>query len=308
MKRLQLNMTIACLLLALVQIQAQDARLSYNLQPGERYFLDIDLQQNTRSEAMNSAEISLYSRTRLEFIVDSTDNQGLLHMSVRYKDLLLSMLAPGMNIDINSGSGKNEMLAEMVDFLSKGTFHMSMDATGELRSLEGLETHFVSLASYPVKDSLEQKVILNTLQEVYGPNSFKSMLNLFVTVYPILESMTNWTNDIIYYFNTKPVNMVNRYNFAKSSEQELTIQGLGILNAMRPFQEHTSMGKVNSTVSGSQTYDFQMNSETGWLKRCVSRQRVLIETTIVKSSYLPSGLKIPSYTETVFEVKGSKQE
>ncbi len=301
-------MAIAFLLLVLAQIQAQEARLSYNLQPGERYLLDIDLQQNTRSDAMNSAEISLYSRTRMEFLVDSTDNLGMVHIRVRYKDLLLSMLAPGMDIDINSGSGKNTMLTEMIDSLSNGAFHMSMDATGELRSLAGLETLFASLASYPVKDSLEHEVILNTLQEVYGPNSFKSMLNLFVTVYPILESMTNWTNDIIYYFNTKPVNMVNRYSFTKSSEQELTIQGLGMLNAMRPFEEHTSMGEVKSTVSGSQTYDFQMNLETGWLKRCVSRQRVLIETTIVKSSYLPSGLKIPSYTETIFEVKGSRQK
>ena len=66
------------------------------------------------------------------------------------------------------------------------------------------------------------------------------------------------------------------------------------------------MGEVRSVVSGSQTYDFQMDPESGWIKRCVSRQRVMIETTIVKSSYLPEGLKIPSYTETSFEVSGYK--
>ena len=79
-----------------------------------------------------------------------------------------------------------------------------------------------------------------------------------------------------------------------------------MLNAMKEFREKTTMGDVKSAVSGSQTYDFQMNPESGWLKQCVSRQRVMIETTILKSSYLPTGLKIPSYTETVFEVKGSK--
>jgi hypothetical protein len=39
--------------------------------------------------------------------------------------------------------------------------------------------------------------------------------------------------------------------------------------------------------------------------RCVSKQRVIVETTIVSSPHLPEGLKIPSYTETSFEVKGT---
>jgi hypothetical protein len=49
-----------------------------------------------------------------------------------------------------------------------------------------------------------------------------------------------------------------------------------------------------------------MDRATGWPLKCVSRQRVVIETTIIESSYLPLGLKIPSYTETLFEVTGSK--
>ena len=99
--------------------------------------LDIDLQQNTRSEAMNTDEISLYSRTKMEFVVDSTDDQEHLHMTIRYAELLLSMLAPGMNIDINSSTGKNLMLSDMVDSLSNGTFHMVMDVTGDLTLTAG---------------------------------------------------------------------------------------------------------------------------------------------------------------------------
>ena len=82
----------------------------------------------------------------------------------------------------------------------------------------------------------------------------------------------------------------------------------GMLNAMKEYYETTGLGDVKSAVSGSQTYDFQMNPLTGWLKQCISRQRVIIETTILKSNYLPAGLKIPSYTETVFEVTGGRLE
>ena len=212
------------------------------------------------------------------------------------------------DIDINSGSGRDPLLSEMVNNLEKKTFHLVMSSNGELRETEGLDSLFSNLASYPVSDTLEQLVILHTLDEVYGPDSFRSLFNLFFWVYPVIYPMTNWTNDMTYYFNTKPVNMTNRFSLAKTSEEGLVIQGLGVLNAQKEFKETTNMGEVTSSVSGNQTYDFQMDIESGWLKKCVSRQQIKIETTIVKSEYLPAGLKIPSFTETVFEVKGSKIE
>lgn len=308
MNRFPTFVLIAFSLLFMVESTGQEARLSYELKAGDRYTLDIDLQQTTRSETLNSEEISLYSRTKLDFTVDSIDDQEQYHMTVRYRDLLVSMMARGMNIDINSGNGKNRMLSDMVDSLTRGTMAVIMDRAGDLKSLDGLRTMFESLASYPVRDTNEQQVILKTLEEAYGPDLFTSMFGLFISVYPVVQPMTSWTNDITYYFNTKPVLLVNRYNLIRSTKESMTIQGMGMLNSSKQFRENTSMGEVKSAVSGSQTYDFQMDPETGWIKRCVSRQRVKIETTIVKSSYLPAGLKIPSYTETAFEVKGSKIE
>lgn len=306
MKRFQPYLFIALSLIFLSEAIAQEARLSYNLKPGEKYSLNIDLQQTTRSESMEREEISLYSLTNIELSVDSIDEMNQFHFTVRYNDLLLSMLAPGMNIDINSGTGKDSMLSAMMDALEMEAFYIVIDKTGELRSLEGLDSIFESLSLFPASDTNQHRVIIKTLEEVYGPDSFKSQFSLFVTVYPVLESMTNWTSDILYYFNTKPVWILNRYNLSRTTESSVTIQGLGMLNATKEFKETTNMGEVKSAVSGSQTYDFQMDPESGWIKRCVSRQRILVETTILKSSYLPAGLKIPSYTETVFEVKGSR--
>jgi hypothetical protein len=285
---------------------AQEARLAYQLQPGEKYRVDIDLQQNTYSESINSEQISLSSRTLMDFHVDSLDELNRIHMTVAYQDLHLSMLAPQLHMDLNSGKSDNQMLSEMMDSLEKGTFQVIMAPNGQLQSLEGLAEQFDSLSAFSHTDTSEYEVILSTLKEVYGPNSFQSLVNLFLSVYPVFESMSNWTHDFTYFFNTKPVKMMNRYYLSRSTDEELTIQGIGMLNAMKEFHETTGMGEVKSTVSGSQTYDFQMDRETGWIRRCVSRQRLVIETIILKSSYLPTGLKIPSYTETLFEVKGTR--
>jgi hypothetical protein len=183
---------------------------------------------------------------------------------------------------------------------------MVMTPRGEMVELSGLEEIFAPLESLPVTDTSEQQVILATLQEAYGPYAFTSICNLFLWIYPVIQPMTNWTNDITYYFNTKAVEIVNRYFLSKSTDKVAVIQGMGMLNSTNEFFETTEMGEVKSAVSGSQTYDFQVDLVTGWLKRCSSRQRVMIETTILKSRYLPAGLKIPSYTETVFEVTGGR--
>ena len=299
------SLLLGLLLILSGPMRAQDPRLSYNLLVGESYLLEIDLQQGTRSESNDSEEISFYSLSNLVFLVDSMDTRMDYHISVQYSNLLISMIAPQLGIDISSSSGRNQLLTQMVDLLEKETFHLIMSPAGELKHLEGLDSLFSSLVSLAAADTLQQDVILNTLTEAYGPDAFTSVFNLFLWIYPVISPMNNWTNDITYYFNTKPVTMVNRFYLSKFTEEELVIQGLGMLNASKEFHETTSMGQVKSAVSGSQTYDFQVERESGWLKRCVSRQRTVIETTILKSSYFPTGLKIPSYTETHFEVKGS---
>jgi len=308
MKSACIFVALALLLVTPDLVKCQEPGLIYSLQPGESYFLETDLQQSTHSESIDSEEISFYNLTRLEFSVDSIDDAKQIYMSVRYRDLLISMLAPQMDIDISSASGKNQMLSDMVNMLEQGTFNMVMTPRGELVSLVGLDELFAPLANLQVTDTTEQQVIMKTLEEAYGPDAFRSICNVFVWIYPVIHPMSNWTNDIIYYFNTKAVKMVNRYFLTKSSAALVVIQGMGMLNSMNEFYETTGMGDVKSTVSGSQTYDFHMDPETGWLNRCVSRQRVIIETTILKSSYFPPGLKIPSYTETAFEVTGGRLE
>jgi hypothetical protein len=288
------------------ETRAQEPNLSYRLRPGERYYLKSDLQQSTHSESIDSEEISFYSLTGIEFHVDSMDRSGNFFLRGHYQDLLISMLAPHLDIDINSASGKDRMLSEMVNLLEQGSFQLVMTPRGELLSITGLDGLFAPLEAYPASDTTEQEVILKSLEETYGADALRSLFNLFVWVYPVLNPMTNWTNDVTYYFNTKSVSMVNRYLLSRTTEASVGIQGIGMLNSTKDFFETTGLGDVKSSVTGSQTFDFQMNPENGWLKRCVSRQRVIIETTILKSSSLPQGLRIPSYTETVFEVSGGR--
>jgi len=292
-------------LFSALTLQGQEESLAYRLDPGTTYGLHIEIQQNTTSESVYTAEVNMFSRIKLRFRVDSVDGYGLYHMTVQYSDLLLSVLAPGMGLDMNSGSGKNRLLKQLIDTLETAPFNIEMKSTGELHALKGLDRIFSSLDTFPAADTSERTVVLETLQEAYGPDAFQGLFHLFVGYYPPLSGMRNWTTDLTYYFNTKPVNMVNRYTLSRSDDARLTIQGLGMLESGEAYPETIPLGKVSSSVSGSQTYDYQVDRATGWLRSCISRQRVVITTKVIESKSLPAGLEIPSYTETLFDVKGN---
>jgi hypothetical protein len=296
--------SILCLFF-LSALDAQETRLSYQLEKGKKYYLDLDIQQNTSSESLQSADINMYSRMRLEFRLDSTDAYGQIHLQVRYQKLLLSMLAPGLGLDINSQTGKNPILRDLIRILEEQPFRLILKESGEMVSMDGLEAVFSSLGEFPQADTSEQSLIHQTLKEAYGPNAFQGLVNLFIAYFPVVQPIQVWTRDLTYYFNTKPVQMVNRYFLTKTTGEVLTIQGMGMLNSMEEYRENLPMGEVSSSVSGSQTYDFQVDPASGWMIKCLSRQRVLITTTVLKSQHLPGGLEIPSYTETVFDVRGS---
>ena len=84
-------------------------------------------------------------------------------------------------------------------------------------------------------------------------------------------------------------------NYISGPVIEQTVLGIrGILEETQRDIEVAFMNEEN-TLSVSLTVKYSLEKEA-----------VKIETTILKSSYLPGGLKIPSYTETAFEVNGSK--
>lgn len=307
MKKARLSATILLIFSMYPVLNAAEAELAYHLTQGDTYYLDMVLQQSSHSDAQEQAEMSFYTSSRYCFRVDSLSG-GLIYMDVSYSRLKLSLLASHLGVDINSVSGRDMALSHMLKQLEDAHFRIAMTGFGRLEELEGLKDIFSSMKLPPDVDSAEYKVVLKTLYEAFGPESFQSHFGIFLGIYPSVSPMSNWTKDLAYYFNFRPVPMTNRYHLSKVSDEQLTIQGMGMLQSSSELVERTEMGRVKSVVSGSQTYDFQVDPASGWPIRCVSRQRVRIETTIIKSSYLPSGLKIPSYTETTYEVSGGKMD
>ena len=285
--------------------QGQEPNLSYRLKQGNRYSLDISVQQNTFSEnSTRENEVSLDLKMIIHFDIISQTGHDTYIAEARYDNIFLSMFAPAMKIDLNSKAGKNSMLGAMIDSLEKKSFKIQLNGDGSFIMYGDINKFFYDMYDFDISGEEERDVIIKTLKEAFGNNAFQSICNIFINIYPSLPGMKHWEKEFTYYFNTKPVKMINRFFLMKQTDNQLTIQGLGMISAEEYFMESRNNTTYSSSATGSQTYDLLIDPETGWLKSAASRQRILIKTTIIKDSQLPSGLAIPSYTETTFNIKG----
>jgi hypothetical protein len=294
-----------CLLYLHLFSPARNIPPGYHLDEGKRYTLVISVQQNTFSEAYNSgSEISLDQKMTLHFDILSKLDDETYSALVSYDNLFLSMLAPSMNIDINTGTGRNKILESLIDSLESQSFRIHLNRNGSIIMLDDINSFFFRMYDHILSTEEEQDVTIKTLREAYGQNAFSSIANTFINLYPSDHGTSEWEKSFDYYFNTKPVRMTNRFLLVKQTKEKNTIQGMGMIETTGEIVETSGNSTFRSSASGSQTFDLHTDPSSGWLKYGVSRQRILIKTTIIKDSFLPEGLEIPSYAETVFNVEG----
>lgn len=285
------------------ELQAQQVLLRYELKQEEEYSLELNLQQNTFGEGQEGARITLSTRTGLWVRVDSVRQRSYL-LTASYCDLELSMSSGSLGIDISSQEDPKSMLSSMISKLEEGTFILEIASNGRILGIHGLAALLDSIHASDPGNTQEELVVRETLREAFGKESLTGHLSLFLGFYPTFPEMRKWTTDQTCYFNTRPVVVNNSLQLGKINENSMVIQGLGMLRSNEAYVENGDMGKVESVAQGSQTYDLTVDRQSGWPLKGLSRQRVRIETTIIESSMLPPGLKIPSYTESLYEIEG----
>jgi hypothetical protein len=106
-------------------------------------------------------------------------------------------------------------------------------------------------------------------------------------------------------FNAKPIEISNNFFYQKLSEEKMRVQGIGVITEINESFELNEMSMLTN-LKGNQTYDFLFDSESGWLIEGMSKQKIHSLSTITGNPDLPTGLKIPSFTESEYEFSGGK--
>ena len=298
--------TIILLLFCFARVIPQGEMHRYRLNPGETYFITQELIQETETdniEFRNNASLTINST--IEFEVKSLTHAGDYSFSCWYRDLSLSFFSPRSDLYINSQNRAFSHIKTYLRALEKHRFGFVMSVSGEFRESESLDSIINSLFTEELSDTMQHDLIIRTLREAFGQNALVSLVNTAMNVYSdTLSDGSSKSAVISFNANTLPVK--NRFYFLPVDDEMMRVQGVGVIEETESILEQEN-GSIVTMMHGQQTYDHLFSRGSGWIIRGVSKQRIYSLTTIKGHSELPDGLKIPSYTESEYLIRGGKR-
>jgi len=298
--------TIIWLIFCFSRATPQEEVVHYRLNPGETYFITQELIQETETdniEFRNNASLTINST--IEFRVERLSFAGDYHFTCRYRDLSLSFFSPRSDLYINSQDQAFSHIKTYLRALEQHHFAVEMSLFGEFRKSESLDSIIHSLFIEELPDSLQHDLITKTLREAFGQNALISLINTAMNVYS--DTLSDESSKFAAIsFNAKMLPVKNRFYFMPVDNDMLRVQGVGVIEETESIIEQEN-GSIVTTMHGQQTYDHLFSLESGWIKRGISKQRIYMMSTIRGHSELPDGLKIPSYTESEYVIRGGKR-
>jgi len=284
-------------------LPAQLVHPSFSLITGKEYALKVDVNQNTIAQSNGMDEdISLDIGAAYHFIVDSLDSDGNYMLSAFYTHLSISMVAPSMKISLNPESSSGKLLQEYLELLQNFRWKLVMTPAGELKEVSGLNEVF-QLMSEREGSRVEQDIIIKTLNEAFGTEAVLSFSNMILHIYPDYNAPGRWEMNLKHNFNTREVDLRNKWYYTLNKSGQQLIQGMGVFNSAESDTLEYGGLLLTTSLSGNQTYDYQTNKESGWISSGNSRQRMIVLNKIVNDPSFPEGLEIPVYTETIYTIR-----
>ena len=302
---MQQSAAVILMILCFFPVRSQEELPRYNLEIGDSYFISQELVQQTETENRElRSGASLDINCTVEFKVSSIDPDGNYHFECRYRDLSLSFYSPRSDLYISSDNRAFSNIQTYLDELERQPFGLGISAHGEIIKPAPLDSIIRSVFAEERPDSAHHDLIIKTVREAFGENALTSLVNIAMNVYSDTLDDSN-TKYATIAFNAKPMSVRNRFYYVPVDEKVLRVQGVGVIEETvdNYTRENSS---IATTMQGQQTYDLVFNRETGWISRGISKQRIHSLSTIRGHAEFPDGLKVPSFTETEYIIKGGR--
>ena len=302
-----MNRGIVTILLFLLipRAEGQPAPYRYQLEAGDRYFLSVELTQETETDNRELIEqVSLDISSRVEMTVTALTGEGHYQMSCRYTDLELSFFSPGSDLYISSENQPFSPLKTYLDALEKQPFTVVMTTRGEIVALDALDSAIHRLQATAYTDPDDHELITTTIRNAFGEAAFTGMADMALNVLSDTVA-AKLTREATVAMGGKLFRIVNNFYYQPAGDTTFRVQGVGVLRETSNMIRHKAV-TYETTLDGQQTYDFLRSRETGWMIRGISRQRFRAEYKLTGHKQLPEGLKIPAYTVSEYQFEGGR--
>ncbi|MCF8224862.1 MAG: hypothetical protein K9J30_03170 [Bacteroidales bacterium] len=297
---------IVLLNVVFIQTFSQANTEYYRLIKGEKYYLSISMQQNTESVEHNfRKDVSLDVKYALIFELIDIEQDSNYIFQCSYDDLYISFFFPQSDLYVNSESRSTPSMSAFLSKLKMSEFKLKMSVLGEVCLITELDNRIDSiLIDLPINNEPTEQVMVKTLREVFGADALAGVLNIALDIYG-KNSGLKTTKKSSFYFNAQNIDIENTYFYQKNEDHTNRVQGIGVIEEITDTIAYRGL-KLATSLKGSQTYDYLLSDETGWIIEGISKQRIYTISEIIETSELPKGLRIPALTVTEYNLSGGR--
>lgn len=301
-KRLTIFLVLFLLMSA---ARAQQPALKLNLRQGEDYRLVITSNQSVQQTMMgNLQKTRSYIASGCLFHVKRQTPESVT-LGMRYDSIFLKM---EMSDGVIEGSTtdttrKNALLSGTLREILKSTLSIQINATGEITSITGLDTTFLSgMDKYTAIPAQVRTMLKSALTEKFGTETLGYRLQEIFGLFPekSVKVGGHWHTESFLDYEA-PARVQNTWTLVS---QDQNVNALSLEGKISPPAQN-GFFPINGipmkyVLNGTRKGNFELDGASGWVRNGQ------ISQSVSGTVYLREGISWPIVIETTFMYRGEK--
>ncbi len=271
---------VAVSLLFFAGCSNQTTELGLRLKTGEYYYQTMHSVSEIEQSYMGQ-RLAMTARIsgELVFLV-TAENSGVYDMDISYNQLSLEMEMPMGAVTYSSENPQpDDIMSMLLADISNKTFQITMDQSGKVLSVSGLEQMWDNaIDRFPELDEEQQAQIIAQLEDAYGEEAFIRNLELSTAIYPPSKTSVSkrdrWNVSFVL-GNDIPATVETEYRLTQVKDDEIVIEGKGVIITPgdRVFPGAEGM-RMRYDLEGSMQSEIRINATTGWVTQATIEQTI----------------------------------
>ncbi|HWD90059.1 MAG TPA: DUF6263 family protein [Mucilaginibacter sp.] len=285
------------LLISSVAVFAQKATLALNLTKGSTYHMVTNTNM-AMTQVMNGQlqNINTSLMAKMAFKVTNVMDTSYA-IQVTYERIGMQMDLPNGVASFESDKNNpNDILSTVMGNMVDKPFSIVLSKTGKLLSIKGTENLSSDLfAGLPQLTALQKGAISNQVMQSFGPEAFKSNIEIGTAVFPDVKVGVNDTwlvNSAVK--SNMPTKMATTFTLNKITADAYMVHGESVISPQN-INEYTEVNGMPTkyNVKGTSQYDLKIDKESGWISEARINQVIKGSFEIKDNPQMPGGMIIP---------------
>ncbi|RCH56601.1 hypothetical protein DJ568_01710 [Mucilaginibacter hurinus] len=242
----------------------------------------------------NKLENELSTVATITFAVVAKQD-SMYTLAAKYDSLYLKIDLPVGFIEASSTIIANDIYSRALAKLKGKQFLIRLNTQGHILKVNGLNDSLTNavLNLHEIPADQREQASKQLLQS-FGADSFKSMVEPYTYIFPLLPVALNNTWVINQSYGAPvPVNARSLYRLKAITPKEFAIEGTSLLTDNDESKSELNDMPILYTLGGAMSVNLKIDRAGGWIKQANVTSSIKGNMRIIDNANLPGGILIP---------------